>query len=334
MTFSVFVTKAVTFLMTLFITLVPYNGIAEPVLKTAEENCELNMALMSDTHLETKEVLRQLFLKAGLSNMSKAASPIDAVVVAGDLTNYADEESLALYYDIIRNYAPENASVITVAGNHDIGHAGDRDVTDITREQALANVIKYHNDYYGDNTDKNYYSMDVKGYKFIVLGDEVVDGGHWDAISITQEQLDFLDAQLAEGTAEGLPVFVCCHWPFVDVNGSETIWEGSGIEEDELAYRFKSIMEKYNNVFYISGHIHGGIRATAAAEMYDIPMAEQVNGVTYLSLPTFGIVNWYGITWSGTGAQLEVYKDKVIFRPVNYLTQNFYKNTEYTFNLK
>ena len=93
-------------------------------------------------------------------------------------------------------------------------------------------------------------------------------------------------------------------------------------------------MEKYKNVFYISGHIHGGIRATAAAEMYDIPMAEQVNGVTYLSLPTFGIVNWYGITWSGTGAQLEVYKDKVIFRPVNYLTQNFYKNTEYTFNLK
>ena len=60
MTFSVFVTKAVTFLMTLFITLVPYNGIAEPVLKTAEENCELNMALISDTHLETKEILRQL----------------------------------------------------------------------------------------------------------------------------------------------------------------------------------------------------------------------------------------------------------------------------------
>ena len=97
MTFSVFVTKAVTFLMTLFITLIPYNGIAEPVLKTAGENCELNMALISDTHLETKEILRQIFLKTGLTNMSKAASPIDAVVVAGDLTNYTDEESLALY---------------------------------------------------------------------------------------------------------------------------------------------------------------------------------------------------------------------------------------------
>jgi 3',5'-cyclic-AMP phosphodiesterase len=333
MSFSLFVSKAAAFLMALFITMIPYNGEKLPVLQTEEADCQLNMALISDIHLEANGIFRTGFLKCGLKNMSKAKSPIDAIVINGDLTNYGDEESLATYYDIIKNYAPKNSTVVTVAGNHDIGHVGDRDITDITREEALANIIKYHNEYYGDNSESNYYSLMVNGYKIIVLGDEVVDGGHWDAVSMTQAQLDFLDKELSEGTSNGLPVFVCCHWPFYDVNGSEMIYDGSNIQPEDFEYQIKSIMEKYKNVFYISGHIHGGVRCTEVGEKYDMPMAEKVNGVTYLSLPTFGIVNWYGLTWSGTGAQLEVYKDKVLFRPVNYLTDNWYENSEYTFYL-
>lgn len=333
MTFSVFVTKAVTFLMALFMTMVPYKGIEAPVLKTAEDDCQLNIAMISDTHIEQYEILRKAFLKTGINNIKRAKSPVDALVVAGDLTNYADEESLSIYYEIIRNYLPENITPISVAGNHDIGHAGDRDVTDITREQALANVIRYHNEYCNDNITSNYFATEVKGYRFIALGDEVVDGGHWDAPSMTQEQLDFLDTQLAEGTAEGKPVFVVSHWPFEDVNGANTIWDGSGIEKTDFEYKIREILEKYDNVFYISGHAHGGVRSTDIGEMYSMPMAEQINGVTYINLPTFGIVNWFGLTWSGTGAQLEVYNDKVIFRPVNYLTRNWYTNSVYTFDL-
>lgn len=329
----VFINKAIAFLMALFMTMVPYNGIKAPVLKTEEENCRLNMSMISDTHIEKNEILRKAFLKTGLRNMGRAKVQVDAILVDGDLTNYADEDSLAIYYDIISKYAPSTAKVITVAGNHDIGHAGDRGVTDITREEALANVIKYHNSYYGDNTTANYYAMDINGYRFIILGDEVVDGGHWDAVSMTDEQLQFLDDQLAEGTKEGKPVFVCCHWPFDGVNGEDTIWDGSGTEPHEDPYRMLSILEKYKNVFYISGHMHGGVRCTKVADKYNMPMAEKVNGVTYLNLPTFGIVNWYGITWSGTGAQLEVYDGKVIFRPVNYLTCNWYANSEYSFDL-
>ncbi len=328
-----FINKAIAFLMALFMTMVPYNGIKAPVLKTEEENCRLNVSMISDTHIEKNEILRKAFLKTGLRNMGRAKVQVDAILIDGDLTNYADEDSLAIYYDIISKYAPSTAKVITVAGNHDIGHAGDRDVTDITREEALANVIKYHNSYYGDNTTANYYAMDINGYRFIILGDEVVDGGHWDAVSMTDEQLQFLDDQLAEGTKEGKPVFVCCHWPFDGVNGEDTIWDGSGTEPHEDPYRMLSILEKYKNVFYISGHMHGGVRCTKVADKYNMPMAEKVNGVTYLNLPTFGIVNWYGITWSGTGAQLEVYDGKVIFRPVNYLTCNWYANSEYSFDL-
>lgn len=330
MTASEFFYHAKVFLLALFVTLIPYKGIDLPVMDVKEPDCLLNVEMISDTHIEADYPFRSGFIKQGLKRMSKSKTPVDAIIVDGDLTNYADEPSLAKYYEIIKAYAP--AQVITVAGNHDIGHAGDRDKTDLTREECLANVIKYYNDYSGRDLTTNYYSETIKGYKFIVLGDEVLDGGHWDAITMTPEQLEFLDRELAEGTANGNPVFVCCHWALDGVNGENTIWGGdSGITKDE--YPIQEILEKYENVFYISGHMHGGVRADVVGEKYDMPIAEQINGVTYISLPTYGIINWYGITWSGLGGQLEVYRDHVNFRPINYLTGNWYPNANYSFDL-
>ena len=317
------------FLLSAILTAVPYKGILLPVIDTSEDDCLLNAEMLSDVHLEEKELFRQFFLKAGLKNCQNAKANIDAVVVSGDLTNYADEPSLAKYYEIISEYSP--APVITAAGNHDIGHAGDRDKTDITREEAMANFIRYQNAYAGTENTANYYSQTVNGFKFIVIGDEVLDGGHWDGISMSQEQLDFLDRELADGTKDGKPAFVVSHWPIKDINGEQTIWPDCGIDPAE--YDIPAILEKYDNVFYISGHMHAGIKADVIGEMYGLSNAEQVNGVTYLNLPTYGIINMFGAPWSVIGAQLEVYSDKVIFRPRNFLTNKWYVNSTFTFEL-
>ncbi len=329
MSFEVFMSKAVAFLMSIFMTLIPYAGIELPGLSVKEDNCLLNVELISDTHTEKDGFFRHGFMKQGFRTMANSKSPVDAVVVAGDLTNYGDEPALAQYFELCKEYSP--APVLSVAGNHDIGHVGDRGVTDISREEALANFIRYRNQYMGTDSDVNYCSVEIKGYRFIILGDEVIDGGHWDEITMSPEQLEFLDAQLAEGTKDGKPVFVCCHWPIDHINGEDTIWDGSCIPGDK--YAVKEILEKYKNVFYISGHMHAGIKSTLVEEKYGLSNAEQVNGVTYLNLPTFGILNMFGLTHSGTGAQLEVYKDKVIFRPVNYLTGNWYTNSAHTFEI-
>ena len=261
--------------------------------------------------------------------MKYAKNDIDVMVVDGDITNYADEPSLAYYYELINEYSP--VPVITVAGNHDIGHAGDRDVTDISREEAMANFIRYSNEYYGTDHEHNYYSRDVEGFKFIILGDEVIDGGHWDGMDISDEQMAFFDKELSEGTKDGKPVFVCCHWPVDGINGQEIIYPDSGI--DLAVNDIKTVMEKYENVIYISGHMHGGIRCTWAGEKYDMPIVEQVNGVTYVSLPTFGIVNMYGLLQAGTGMQMEVYEDEIIFRPRNFVTNQWFTNSVYTIDL-
>jgi len=316
------------FLMAIVMTVIPYAGFEEPVINNAKDNCNLTVELISDVHIEKYDPFRKFFLTVGLNNLKDAETDIDAVVIAGDLTNYADEYSLAKYYEILKKYSP--VPVISAAGNHDIGHVGDRDVTDITREEAKANFIRYNNEYLGISANDNYYSIMIKGYKFIVLGDEVIDGGHWDAMDMSDEQLDFLDKELA--SADGEPVFVVCHWPVDNMNGQEIIYPDSGIELENND--IKTIMEKYQNVFYISGHIHGGIKSTVAAKFCEMSNVEQLNGVTYVSLPTFGIINSFGYPWSATGIQMEVYDEQVIFRPRNFLTNAWFTNSVFTIDIQ
>ena len=316
-----------TFIMAIILTVIPYAGFELPVIDNAQEDCQLTVELISDVHIEEKELFRQMFLTVGLNNLKYAKADVDAVLIDGDITNYADEPSLAKYYELISTHSP--VPVITAAGNHDIGHVGDRDVTDITREEAKANFIRYNNEYMGTDNTENYYVTEINGYKFIVLGDDVIDGGHWDGMDISEAQMAFLDRELA--AANGEPVFVCCHWPVDGKNGQETIYPDGEIELDKND--IKSVMEKYENVFYISGHIHGGIKSTVAAEFSDMANVEQENGVTYVSLPTYGIVNSFGYPWSGTGIQMEVYDDHILFRPRNLITNVWFTNSVYSIDL-
>ena len=309
------------FIMAIVLTAIPYMGIALPTLRTQRDDCRLNVTVISDTHLEAKELIRQGFLISGLSSLRRGSDTPDLVLIDGDLTNYGDVASVERYYEICRKYSP--VPVLTVYGNHDIGHVEDR-----SHDEVRADLIERLNASLGLQTTEIYFKYEMNGYTFIVLCDE---GDRWDALTLSDAQMEFLDVSLAEATADGKPVFVCCHWPLEGMNGEKTIWPESGLERDR--HDVQSILEKYPNVFYISGHMHAGIKSHAVEEKYGLSNAETVNGVTYLNLPTYGLVNWFGSPWPGTGAQLEVYDDAVVFRPRNYLTGHWFVNSVYTFDL-
>lgn len=209
------------FLMCIIMTAFPYAGVELPVIDNTNADCRLNVQMISDTHIEKNEAFRQSFLRTGLRNISNTGCDVDALLIDCDITNYADEASLAKYFEIIEKYS--FVPVISVAGNHDIGHAGDRNVTDISREEAKANFVRYRNENMGIESTESYYSCELNGYKFIVIGDDCVNGGHFDAMDISPEQMLFLDRELSEGTKNGNPVFVCCHWPVDEINGQATI---------------------------------------------------------------------------------------------------------------
>ena len=176
--------------------------LAPSAFEAKEDGILLNMSVISDTHLDQEFSPLAWFLGIGLRDMGRAKTPVDVVAVTGDLTNYGDEGSIDEFFTTMeKNW---DGKTIIAMGNHDIGHVEDKEA-----EEARQYFVEKYNAYQGLGIEKSYYSTEVNGYKFIVLTDQSDDS--WDHPDLFQDQLDFLDAELANSGSDDKPVFVISH---------------------------------------------------------------------------------------------------------------------------
>ena len=310
------ISKICALLISLVCTVVPnMNYQAE-----RPEEILLNVAMISDIHIDCTLPMGQIFMGLGLKDMAKNNTPNDALLIAGDLTNYGDIKSAATFYEILKAFSPAEDWVVA-PGNHDIGHNED-----YTHDQVRKWLVDYNNKYTGAENENIYFSKEIKGYTFIVLCDESED--NWDGCDISDKQIKFLDNQLKKATKNGKPAFVVCHWPLPYTNGQELVYEDSGLD-GEFAEKVRTTLEKYNNVFFISGHMHKGINGEPFRDVFGFSSVETIDGVTYVNLPSYGIANRYGIPWNGMGMQMEVYENEIVFRPRRYLHSTWYAFIDY-----
>lgn len=289
-----------------------------------EDKLLLNVSVISDTHIDASLPLGQSLLASALEDMSRSEVGTDALVVSGDLTNYGDTESVDAFYSILNKHASSDKWVLAM-GNHDVGHVEDR-----THDEARQYLIDSYNKNTGSAIEHIYYSVDVNGYTFICLGDQSDD--NWDRFDIYDDQLEFLDTELARAAVDGKPAFVVCHLPVEGVNGQPIVWE-DGCLRTEYSDAVKAVIEKYENVVYISGHMHEGINSELTSELLGFSCVEKHNGVTYINLPTYLLVNRYGIPWGGMGFQLELYDGRLEVRARNFATGKWYPDYAYTVEL-
>ncbi len=311
--------KIMALITAILSTLFPYDTY-EPI---KADDILLNVALLSDTHIDTRLPCGKLYLRQAYLDANSAVVPNDVVVVCGDLTNYGDEQSIIDFFEITTKTSKVPYNIIAM-GNHDIGHVED---LGFTNAEARAWFLKHHNNYMGTDFDKNYYSYVVKGYKFIVLCDESYD--NWDEFEIYEEQVNWLDSELKDGEKNGLPMFVVCHEPTVGQNGQEIVHDG-GSMNPESSEMIVEVMEKYENVFYLSGHMHEGINGDWTENVFGFRNIETVNGVTYVSLPSYLLLNRYGYFGNGLGMQMEVYEDEIIFRARNFSISEWFGDYTYS----
>ncbi len=311
--------KIIAFIISAVLTILPFSATPLTDFTTKEADVLLNTTIISDVHIDYREFFCQSVFSSGLNGIDKSMSPVDAVIISGDLTNYGDSRSIDKFFSLYEKYCDCDNGIFAT-GNHDIGH-----VEDITQEDARQYFIKKYSEFSGEKISNVYYSTMVNGYRFIVLGDE--DDDSWDWPTISDEQLAFLDAELSKSAGEGKPAFVVCHWPLSGTNGEEIIWDDGDIKYQSDA--IKAIVEKYKNVFFISGHLHAGINGEFVKNLFDFSCVETINGVNYINLPTFTLVNRFGIPWGGTGFQMEVYANKVLFRARNYVTSEWYDDYQF-----
>ena len=271
----------------------------EPITLTDKDNIRLSFGIIADTHLPNRESAEKNLENAFLDVMNADVIP-DALLLAGDIADYGLKGEYERFFRVFLKYK-EKLKILVTMGNHDAR---------LFYKTASSYVNSGIEKLLGiDLSGKSYYSYEINGYKFIVLCTEkaVLEKAY-----ISPAQIAFLDNELKKGTDEAKPCFVMCHQPFAFTHGLPEVWKTGdmGEQNDEV----RAVMEKYKNVFFINGHLHGGVCD------YVEEILNKENNVVSINVPGYRKENNFGLTDAGVGYMCEVYSDRIIFKARNFLT--------------
>ena len=270
-----------------------------PIVFEDSENVKLSMAIIADTHLPNRESA-EVNLANTFTDLANSPENFDVFMLAGDIADYGTTNEYKRFFRVLDNQKSVKHLFVTM-GNHDARLFFKKNTKIVTKKT---------DEYLGINRNgKPYYSYDVNGYTFVVICTEkrILEKAY-----ISKEQIAFLDRELSRGTKDGKPVFVMCHQPFAETHGLPEVWKTGdmGEQNDEV----RAVMEKYRNVFFINGHLHGGIFEKIAETL------NEENGVYSISIPGYRKLNNFGIQDCGVGYYCEVYDDRVIFKARKFIS--------------
>ncbi len=252
-----------------------------------------------------KELIRQSYERA---NNDPEYNEIDAILIAGDLSETGSREDTTLFYNALTEYLDkEETQVLAIMGNHENydlrWETGVDSLSGEQRNEANAyiaeNSRKLFEEFYGEFVEYDtgetydYLNLHVKinGYHFIGISSDWEN--RW-AYDYNSDTVSWLRTELAKAVAEdpSKPVFVFGHVGEVDtIAGTE-----SALGNDKGSNSIGSVLQQYPQVVFFSGHSH-----------YPIASEGSVHQKYYTSLGTGSItdattikVNGQSIRYTGT----------------------------------
>lgn len=292
----------------------------------AQDDCRMSFAAISDIHLDEKaSFISDGMLELGLMDMEKASDRLDAVVFDGDITNHGYFEQWDIFANSVGSHDISD-NLLIVTGNHDTW-GPNRDDFSNPVDGVKPTFCKYNKLIADRDISEMYYSDVVNGYYFIALGSEE---DHTNAF-ISDTQLEWFAGEMEKAAATELPIFVFMHQPINQTHGLPYNW---GLEEEdpadeggigEQSDKVVEILKKYDNVFYISGHIHAGLKNEDSKIGVDYATVEYMennngNNITLINLPCFAnpdVIRGAHIA-NGCGFVIEAYDDEVLLRARNF----------------
>lgn len=306
--FSKIACKLLAVFMSIFYSFNPY--IAPSTDNTVEASkdtgANLTVAVWADPQISNYLAERMPYFDAACEDITNMETNVDALLMAGDISENGLMCEYQYIYDKLAGAKVDN--YLLSVGNHDVRVKLSYKKT-VKTFTSFANML---NSNAGSDLkiDSLHYSHTINGYKFIVLG---TDKTEFEESYFSDEQLSWLNDELENATKNGSPAFVICHQPLKYTHGLPDTWNspidsaGSVGKQSDTLY---DIMNKYNNVFFITGHLHTGIG------QYTYEKLGKINSV---NLPSLTIDNKDGdCNENGIGFIMEVYSNHVLFRARNF----------------
>ena len=283
-----------------------------------EDDIKAMAVLWGDTQICNYNPEREISFVAAVRDLQNSAYQIDALLIAGDIVENGFQSEYDLLTDEFEDLTKVN-NYIVCSGNHDIR------IRDY--EQSTQRLLDFMNNLNAKEraVDSIYYEYEVNGYSFLVIGSDEM---RFEDAYLSDAQLNWLDERLEAITSEGKPAFVLSHYPLKDTHGlpntwGTSLWEAGTIgSQSDVVYE---LLNKYENVFYLTGQLHTGIGQYTY---------EELGNVHGINVPSIGITNKDGdFNNAGTGVILEIYEDKVISRARDFGTGEYIPEYEVTYEL-
>lgn len=313
-----------------------FGNFRAPFEPKDKENCKLSFAVIADVHMKEGSVRRNM-LELGLYDMEHAKAPLDALVVVGDITDNGNRPMYENVSAAFSKYTPAK-NIILAVGNHDTWN--DEVDEEHEYEQSKKLFIEYNKTVANREIDSFNYSTVVNGYTFIVMG---ADSSSTNT-ALSDEQLLWLEAELDRASESGMPIFVVSHWALRDTHGLPVLFNDPtfagthGVEEDDgsfssNAYELYELLNRYEDIFFISGHLHSGFANGSKLMVYPYSSVETHGNIHCINVPCYMYANTKGIQIPGNGFQFEVYDDEVLIRGRSYTAGVWYTGYEYRMEL-
>lgn len=201
---------------------------------TTSEEPNIVFPVISDTQIGRSEGGPERFDNA-MNQLNQLAPNQDALVFIGDLTSHGYEEEYDTWSSIFNKHVQPQAEQLIGIGNHEYNYNG------LTPKKSQQRFF--------DKTgmESLYYQKNIKGYDFIMMGEE---RGYF----YSNEQVQWLGDQLkqSEQRDPNKPIFVFLHHGIKDTTYGTEDWY---IENDNQRL-LRETLKKYPQVVLVAGHTH------------------------------------------------------------------------------
>ncbi|MEQ8153927.1 MAG: metallophosphoesterase [Clostridiaceae bacterium] len=225
---------------------------------------DLVFAVISDTHIKGSCSAEHEKLKRALIYINSIESDLDALIVAGDITNMGTKKSFEGFVKIFKSCMKEESQKILVMGNHDY-------LGSFTVRGAQKKFVK--------TTGEDIHSHKIiKGFHFISLSTEgkKIKGVYG------KKLLGWLKKHLKEAHADDFqkPIFITLHH-----NIKGTVY-GSDYWGNDKLYE---IIKEYPQAVVFSGHSHHPVKDERAIHQRDFT-AVSAGSTSYVQLEGKGLI--------------------------------------------
>jgi len=295
----------------------------EETEKIEKVDCPLSFVVWGDPQISRLSPLRAARVHYAVEDLKEFDGSFDALVLVGDLTEYGEEDEYEMLSHLLSPVADKFGGIFAVSGNHDVRLKEHK-----SQIRRFAHFLKSVENGVPNPEDRYWFSYEVNGYKFIMLGS---DSSTFEGTHLSDRQLKWLDNEL-KTSDKNKPVFIFNHQPLKFTNGLPVTFLGRGKWRGSVGWdseKLRAVFEKYNNVVYITGHLH---YCTSQYTFEDCGKFSAVNA------PTVGVINHGPFKKFTQGLIFNVFEDRIEVRSRVFgegiYTPDTIENSKFTINIR